>query len=392
MRFLSVLLVLPLLLAACGKPPPEEDAPLVLRPAAFGDLPGWGEDDPAPALETFRKSCARLLARPAESAAGPGAGFGTVADWQPACRDLPPPGAGKAQARGFFETRFRPWKAMAGRQETGLFTGYYEASLKGARQKSDLHSYPLLRRPPDLVTVELGEFRAELKGQRIAGRVAGGALKPYEDRAAIDAGSLPSGSFLPLVWVGSPVDAFFLHIQGSGRVLLDDGTVMRVGYDGQNGHSYRAIGKELVKRGAMDMKSVTMQSIRAWLEANPGAAREVMNANPSYVFFREMEGEDGPSGAEGAVLTPGRSLAVDRGKIAYGTPVWLDADPPAEGEDRLRRLLVAQDTGGAIRGAVRGDVFWGFGDRAEKLAGAMKSRGRAWLLLPAGLDPSSSAP
>ena len=193
-----------------------------------------------------------------------------------------------------------------------------------------------------------------------------------------------------IVWVDDPVDAFFLQIQGSGRILFDDGTMMRVGYAAQNGHPYVAIGRELIARGALTRETVSMQSIRAWLVANPGEAAAVMNLNPSYVFFRTLEG-DGPLGSEGVAVTPGRSLAVDRAFLAMGLPVWLDAEDPLDPTSRVRRLMVAQDTGGAIKGPVRGDVFWGHGPEAAERAGRMRSSGRYWVLLPRGVAPRVAA-
>lgn len=374
-----------LLLAGCTAVDPEK-AVLVLKPASFSDLPGWAEDRPEEALAAFTRSCARILKRDGNDAFGPDSAFGTYADWQPACRelgDLAPEGA-----RVFFEANFIPYLAtMDGRKKEGLFTGYYEPSLRGAPERAGPYQYPLYLRPDDLVMVDLGAFREELKGQRIAGRVIGAHLKPYEDRAAIEQGRWPHNDKV-LVWVDDPVDAFFLHIQGSGRVLMPDGSFMRVGYDGQNGHVYYAIGRELIKRGELEKEKVSLQTIRTWLEVNPEQADEIMNLNRSYVFFKKLD-EEGPLGGEGLVLTPERSLAIDRSRLPYGAPLWVDIKPPVEGEAPLRRLMVAQDTGGAIRGAVRGDVFWGYGERAEYLAGHMKSQGRYWLLLPKTLGSLS---
>ncbi|HEX2162830.1 MAG TPA: MltA domain-containing protein, partial [Thermoanaerobaculia bacterium] len=308
---------------------------------------------------------------------------GTVADWREVCAAASvPPGA--AAARAFFAERFLPVAATDRGDAVGLFTGYYEPTLHGSRRRHGDFTVPLYTRPPELVEVDLGAFRDELSGQRLAGRVADDRLVPFADRAAIEEGAL-DGRGLELVWVDDPVDAFFLHVQGSGQVVLEDGATLRVGYAAQNGHPYVAIGRVLVERGAMALDEVSMQSLRAWLEAHPEEAAEVMAANPSYVFFRRLGGE-GPLGAQGVALTPGRSLAVDRSFHALGVPVWLagSAPSPAPGEpDRpLRRLLVAQDTGGAIRGPVRGDVFWGPGDEAAEIAGRMKHPGRMWLLLP----------
>ncbi|MFN3459409.1 MAG: murein transglycosylase A [Oceanibaculum sp.] len=378
-----------LALAACApvvpEAPPEK---LTLKPVGFADLPGWQTDSLAEAMPALLRSCDRLKPQPPDRNFGPEAHFGTIADWLPLCdmaRSVPAGDTGAVRA--FFESSFRPYRAANNDAADGLFTGYYEAELRGALQRSDHYPVPLHRRPDDLVMVDLGQFREELKGQRIAGRVVGGNLRPYEDRKAIVEGALDPRK-LEIVWVDDPVDAFFLQIQGSGRVTLEDGRVMRLGYAGQNGHPYVAIGRELIARGALTRENVSMQSIRAWLAANPGEAAALMNANPSYVFFRELPGE-GPVGAQGAALTPLRSLAVDRRFVPLGTPVWLDTEHPDPAGARLRRLVVAQDVGGAIRGPVRGDLFWGHGDVAADMAGRMKSSGRYYLLLPKSLTPAS---
>ncbi len=383
MRILSAFLIC--LLCACTAPfPPPEDAPLNLKETGFDVLPGWERDNHTRALEAFKVSCRRIVRQAIDRPFGPVGG--TYGDWRAVCQDaLSLENATQEQARAFFESRFTPYQALAGKREEGLFTGYYEPSLDGALTRHGPYQTALRRKPDDLVMVDLGAFRDDLKGRRIAGRVTDGRLRPYEDRAAIAAGGHPQEQGLPIVWVDDPVDAFFLHIQGSGQVRLEDGRVLRLGYAGQNGHPYFAIGRELIRRGAMTKDTVSMQAIRKWLEQNPDQAADVMNMNASYVFFQVLDGP-GPLGGEGLPLTPERSLAIDRSKIAYGIPVWTDIAPPKEGEKALQRLMIAQDTGGAIRGAVRGDVFWGAGARAEYLAGHMKSRGRYWLLLPTGLQ------
>lgn len=387
------------LLAACaqqpGKPPvappaaPEAEKPaarLTLRPVAFKDLPGWTADRQAEALPALLKSCEKLVKQPADRPLGANGQLGRIGDWAEACAALQRlPAGDHAAARRALESLFQPWAAGDNGNEDGLFTGYYESALRGSLKRQGKYQTPLYRKPGDLVMVDLGEFRLNLKGERIAGRVVDGQLKPYADRKAIEAGAL-AGRNLELLYVDDPVDAFFLHIQGSGRVTLPDGSEIRIGYDGQNGHPYVAIGRELVARGELTKEEVSMQSIRAWLAAHPGQAKGLMEMNPSFVFFRKLEGE-GPLGGQGVALTPGRSLAVDRGFIAYGVPLWLDAQDPLQASARVRRLLVAQDTGGAIRGPVRGDVFWGHGPDAEKRAGLMKSPGRYWLLLPKGVTP-----
>lgn len=373
-----LLLSLLVLLAACAGMPDgsvDESAPPELTPVSYRDLPGWYEEEWQDFEVAFMRSCARIMRRDADAPFSANPLFGKNKNWQIPCEKYA--AINKNDPTGtrlFFEEYFTPYAISAGGKAEGLFTGYYEAALNGSRTKTARYSVPLHARPDDLVMVNLGEFRDELKGQRIAGRVIEGNLKPYETRAEILSGKMKQEKIL--VWVDDAADAFFVQVQGSGVVQLDDGSAMRIGYAGQNGHVYYAIGRELVKRGALDKESVSMQSIRAWLEANPGEADSLMNTNKSYVFFREIDGE-GPIGGEGIALTPLRSLAVDHGKFPYGFPVWLATDDPA-----LRRMMMAQDTGGAIKGAVRGDVFWGFGAEAEKMAGAMKATGRYWVLLP----------
>jgi membrane-bound lytic murein transglycosylase A len=375
---------------------PAEDR-LVLEPASFASLRGWRQDAVADALPAFLRSCKRIAALPDEAEMG-GAGFaGTAAAWKPACAAAAQVRAGNhAAARAFFETWFEPAAVTNHGNPLGLFTGYYEPLLRGSRKRSGRYTVPLYARPPELVMIDLGKFRESLRGQRIAGRVEDGALVPYPDREAIEKGAL-AGRGLELIWVDDPVDAFFLQIQGSGRIRLAEGGELRVGYAAQNGHPYFAIGKDLIERGALKSKEVSMQSIRRWLEEHPELADEVMARNASYVFFQILKGE-GPLGAEGVPLTPGRSLAVDLEDLPLGVPVWLAGAMPAVEEGapdrKLRRLLVAQDTGGAIRGPVRGDVFWGDGNEAAAIAGRMKHRGKLWVLLPRGLaaEPESSSP
>lgn len=383
-RPLRIILLGALALAACAPKVSPEDAKLALEPADYAELPGWQEDAVGEAWPALARSCAAIAKQPADRVLTQEV---TAGDWAKACAAIGAegPAPDPATARGRIEAAFRPFRATAEGNPTGLFTGYYEIELIGSRSEDAANRYPLYRRPPDLVNVDLGEFRDSLKGQRIAGRVVGETLKPYPDRAQIDRGAL-AGKGLEIAFVADPVDAFFLHIQGSGRVRLADGSHVRVGYAAQNGHPYLAIGRPLIERGAIPRDKVSMQSIRAWLAANPGEAERVMWLNASYVFFRELTGE-GPIGAQGVALTPGRSLAVDRRHIPMGAPIWLSTTTPDAAP--LRRLMVAQDTGGAIKGPVRGDVYFGFGAEAGELAGQMKQPGRWWLLLPrAGLRGS----
>ena len=325
-----------------------------LKDARFADLPGWDEDDHAEAFGAFLKSCEAIERQDPDASLGRRPAMATVSLWQERCRLAR--NTADRDAKAFFETWFRPWRVTG----TGgsLFTGYFEPLLSGSRTRGGPWRWPLYRMPA--------------------------GLSPLPDRAAIDAGAL-DGMGLELLWVDDPVDAFFLHVQGSGRVRLDDGSEILVGYAGANGHSYTSIGKELIQRGEIAADDISMASIRSWLAYHPGEAAGLMAVNRSYVFFHELEGE-GPVGAQGVPLTPGRSLAVDDAFLAYGVPVWLETTLP-DGAP-WRRLMIAQDTGSAITGAVRGDIFFGAGDWAALMAGALKSPGRSWVLLPATIAVS----
>jgi membrane-bound lytic murein transglycosylase A len=368
-------------LATCTPPPKAPPPPprLTLERVAIAALPGWSADRPAEALPAFRRSCAALMLRDAE----PDALGAAVADWQPACTAAAqvPDGDDEA-ARGFFAAEFVPLRAGNNGDSAGLFTGYYEPEIAGARRREERFPAPLLKRPADLVSVELGAFRPVWRGERLAGRVEQGRLVPYASRAEIMHGALDNRR-LELLWA-DPIDLFFLQVQGSGRVRLGDGSIVRVGFDGQNGHPYVALGRILAERGVMTLDEVTMPRLRDWLRTHPDEVPALLAANPSYVFFREVTGE-GPLGAQRVALTPGRSLAVDRSFVPLGAPVFLDIEDPLDGSARLQRLVVAQDAGGAIRGPVRGDLFWGAGPEAERRAGMMKSRGNYYLLLPKAL-------
>ncbi len=271
-------------------------------------------------------------------------------------------------------------------------TGYFEPELKGSLVRDETYNTPIRALPEDLVQVDLGQFRDDLRGRRIAGEVKDGRLVPYADRADIQAGALGEKERV-LAWVDSPIDAFFLHIQGSGRIRLPDETVLRVGYAGQNGHPYTAIGRVLIDEGEIPRQRISMQSIRAWLAAHPEDASRVMETNASYIFFRPIDVSDpalGPLGSQGVPLAPERSLAIDPRYHAFGMPIWVETKAPTSSsvDDPavFRRLMIAQDTGGAIRGVVRGDLFFGHGEEAANRAGRMNSPGRFYVLLPRSFE------
>lgn len=357
---------------------------LILSAVGFQDLAGWRDDDLTAFLPSMMRSCDKLLTLPDNRSLGADNLAGVASDWKELCRQAQTLPKATEDIRQFFEANFTPLALGNNQEKHGLFTGYYEASLNGHTQKTARYKYPLHLRPQELVMVDLGRFRADLKGRRIAGKVIDGKLIPFANRRAIDKGALDNRA-LELVWVDSEIDAFFLQIQGSGIVEMADGSLLRIGYAGQNGHPYFAIGKELISNGSISREKMSMQAIRNWLEQNPDKNREIMHLNKSYVFFRELNGA-GPLGAQNVALTPERSLAVDRKWIPLGVPVWLAAAVPAENpahEDLpFAKLMMAQDTGGAIRGPVRGDVFWGHGKRAYEIAGRMKAEGQVWMLLP----------
>lgn len=367
MRYLLTLLLLGLLAACATKRPPE---PVTARYQAstWQKLPGWPGDHLQASWSAWLQSCNRLAKRPV---------------WQDACTEaatLTP--VDDAAIRSFFERRFQPWRieTSAGK-DTGLVTGYYEALLTGSLAPKP-GSVPLHGLPDDLLTLDVGSLYPDLRGARLRGRLDGRVVRPYWSRAEIAQGQGP-GPDKVLAWADNAVDAFFLEVQGSGRVQMEDGSLLRLGYADQNGHPYKSIGKWLVDQGELTLDQASMQSIRAWAEANPARLQEMLNANPSYVFFRIMPEGGGPIGALNVPLTDGASIAVDPKFTPLGAPVYLATTTPDK--EPLQRLVHAQDTGGAIRGPIRADFYWGFGKEAGAIAGRMKQRGEMWLLWPVGL-------
>jgi membrane-bound lytic murein transglycosylase A len=374
------------LLGACEKKPPPVEGPprLLLTPVSYAELPGWAEDGQAEALPAFLRSCSRLARQPDGRGVGPGGLGGQVADWRPACAALARvPSGDHGAARRVLEAQFAPFKARdasrEGDQDSGLLTGYYESELNGAPFPGGPYQVPIYAKPRDLVIVRLGRFRADLEGEQIVGRVADGQLVPYHTRREIEEGALGLGE-AELLWSDDPVDVFFLHIQGSGRVRMPDGNFRRIGFAASNGRDFTAIGRALLEEGKVPRDQASMQGIRAWLRAHPEEASEMMQRNARYIFFRWIEGE-GPIGAQGVPLTAGRSLAVDPNFLPFGAPLYLDTTWPG-GDKPLRRLVVAQDMGSAIKGPLRGDFFWGSGEAALEQAGRMKQKSRFYLLLP----------
>lgn len=339
-----------------------------LRPVNWKDLPGWKTDELKAAWPAWLQSCSVLRRQSA---------------WRANCAwsaKLKQPD--NEQIREFFQTRFKPYQVQQAEGGVdGLVTGYYEPLLRGSKRPTERFRYPLRTPPDDMLVVELASVYPELKGMRLRGRLDGNRVVPYFTRGEIEAGK-PAIQGREFAWVDDAVELFFLQVQGSGRIQMDNGELMRIGYADQNGHPYRSIGKWLVEQGELTLGKASMQGIKDWARTHPTRLQEMLAVNPSYVFFRELpDHEGGPLGALGVPLTAERSIAVDPTAIPLGAPVWLASTRPSIRED-LQRLVMAQDTGSAIKGNVRADYFWGFGDEAGKLAGAMKQKGRMWLLLP----------
>ncbi len=354
--------------------------------ANWSELPGWSDDDLKNVWTTFLRNCQGLMRPTATNLAGPTRA--TPRAWQPVCAAATDraraPAANDAQAvRRFLQTWLSPWRLQGpdGKPASNIVTGYYEPLVLGSRTRTGAYQWPLYTVPADLLTIDLGRVYPELAGKRVRGKLEGKRVVPYESRAAIEA----SGRRPPaIVYVNDPVDNFFLQVQGSGRVQLPDGKTIRVAYADHNGHPYVSIGKWLADKGEMPIAQTSMQNIRAWAKRNPNRTQEMLNANPATVFFAEeaiTDPEIGPKGAYGIPLMAQRSIAVDTNFVPLGTPVFLSTTMPAS-NTALNRLVFAQDTGTAIRGAARTDFYWGFGAAAGELAGRMKQNGQMWVLWP----------
>jgi membrane-bound lytic murein transglycosylase A len=367
-------------LGALLRQPPETgvEAPRGrLEKTGWSALPKWENDDLARALGAFTSGCPVLAEQPA---------------WASICTTATALGARarNAQIARFFRDNFEPYQILnTNETSAGMVTGYYEPLLHGSRTRSARYRFPIYATPQDMLTIDLSSVYPDFKHKRLRGRMDGGKVIPYFSRADIDNGaSLLNG--LEIAWVDDAVELFFLHIQGSGQIQLENGERLRIGYADQNGHPFRSLGGALIRKGEIRPEQASMQGIKEWTRKNPGKAQEFMNTNPSYVFFKELPGGlSGPIGTLGVPLTAERSLAIDQRVVPLGVPVYLSTTYPGTATP-LNRLMVAQDTGGAINGAVRADFYWGFGEEAGKLAGRMKQTGRMWVLLPKGYDSKAS--
>ena len=357
---------------ACPGQPEQASAPpaaLPLQASNWRAIDGWLQDDPAQAWPALRTSCSTLSRQAA---------------WKPVCDRAGLLGAAppSTAARQFFEANFTPWQLTNADGSTqGLVTGYYEPLIRGSRTRSARSAWPIHGVPKDMLTIELGDVYPELKSLRLRGRLVGNKVLPYWNRAQF--GERAEQAQAPvLLWADDPIELFFLQVQGSGRVQLPDGSIVRLAYADTNGHPYQSIGRWLADKGELRVEQASMEGIKNWARANPGRLQEMLNANPSYIFFREAPaGNGGPVGALGQPLTEGRSMAVDPRSIPLGAPVFLATSHPRSTQP-LQRLMLAQDTGSAIKGGVRGDFYWGFGAEAGALAGRMRQKGEMWVLWP----------
>ena len=356
-------------------------ADIRLQAQSFKSLPGWKNDQQNQAIGALKKSCHKLLKRRCTGSAS----MTCEVSWQNTCRKVVKLGSLSANsARQFIENNFIPYQITDNGNKTGLFTGYYEPTVLASFKRTPYFGVPIYGKPRNLTKTTIdGKRRTRIK--------VNGQYKMMPSRAEISA----SKNLLPntpvIAWVHSKVDRAFLQIQGSGSLLMPNASRIMLGYAGQNGHPYRPIGRYLLKAGALKPGSITMQSIRKWLDDNPKKVTQVLNYDPSFVFFRLVK-SDQPIGAQGIALTPERSLAIDRRYYPLGAPMWLSTELPAlpdinQSSKKWQQLLIAQDTGGAIKGPIRGDVFWGEGKRASMLAGHLQAQGQLWILLPKGVSP-----
>lgn len=356
--------------------PPTAPPAKPLQASRWEEVQNWPGEEPGAAWKPFLESCKHLQKQ---------------AIWQETCAAalaLPAEEVSNpARIKAFFETWLRPWQVVnPDDSREGLITGYYEPLLQGDRHRVGAARHPLYAPPDDMLTLDFGDLYPELKHMRLRGRVEGKKILPYWSRAELAERKAQMKDKV-LLWVNDPIEGFFLEVQGSGRVQLPDGSLVRLGYADQNGQPYHSIGRWLIDQGELKPGEVSMEGIKAWAKAHPERLEELLDANPSFVFFRILPRSDGgPLGALGLPLTAGRSVAVDPRILPLGAPVFLATTRPNDTKP-LERLMLAQDTGGAIRGAVRADFFWGFGPEAGALAGRMKQKGRMWLLLPAGYAP-----
>lgn len=357
-------------------------------PVAFRDLAGWNDDDQWQAFKAFRLSCERILAEPS-----PDDPTALRTALRRPCRSAASADiSDQAGARDFFERQFLAVRISRLGEENGFVTGYYEPVLDGSRTPTEVYNVPVYRRPSNLFVRGFDQDAPSLPNRGDVFRKIGRRkLVPYYDRAEIEEGAI-AGRGLEICWLKSQTDLLFAQIQGSARVHLDDGSTLRINYDAHNGYPYTAVGRILIDRGVIPKEQMSMQRIRQWMDDHPAEATEVRRQNRSYVFFHKVNlaDHDEPVGAEGVPLTPGRSIAVDKALHVYGTPFFIEGELPIETEQSrtpFRRLMVAQDTGSAITGPARADIYYGAGAEAGTVSGRFRHPMRFVMLVPRALDP-----
>jgi membrane-bound lytic murein transglycosylase A len=359
-----------------------------LEPTAWAELDGWTDDDHTAGYAAFLASCRAILPqrKPAPAARR------LVEAMKAICRRAKAAAAvGPGQARAFFESSFLPLRIAKLGDPAGFLTGYYEPIVAGSRFPTPEYTVPMYRRPGDLIMAGVRKEKGAFANKGKVYRKLGKKTVPYFTRAEIEDGAL-DGRHLEICWLKDPIDAFFIHIQGSARIQLEDGTMLRINYDAHNGHRYLPVGRVLIERGEVAKENMSMDRIRQWMLARPEEGRDLRRMNDSFVFFRVtgLADHQEPIGAQGVSLTPGRSIAVDRHLHLYGTLFWIEAELPIASETpetRFRRLMVAQDTGSAIVGPARADIYFGAGEEAGRIGGRIKQPGRFVMLVPRGIDP-----
>ena len=364
-----------------------------LEPLAWSDLGGWADDDQVAAFKTFMDSCRAILPRTT-----PGREAGPMfSALQHVCRRARNYVASdREKARAFFEINFRPLRIATLGEAAGFLTGYYEPIVEGSPTWSQEFQVPLYRKPSNLIAGGRRRITEGFPNKGLVGRKFGRKkIVPYYDRGEIEEGVL-TGRNLEICWLHDPIDLLFIQIQGSARIRMPDGSITRVNYAAHNGHPYQPVGRYLIENGAIPREEMSMDRIRKWMEENPDDAREIRAKNKSYVFFREvpLSSTEEPKGAQGVSLTPGRSIAVDKALHIYGTPFYIEAELPIDSTQpttKFRRLMVGQDTGSAIVGPARADLYFGAGQQAGKVAGRVRHPGRFAMLVPRELDPAALA-
>jgi len=362
------------------KKPVEDSHKLSLKKASFTDLPGWDKANIKKSLAAFQTSCKAFLKQDPKALVGSKFVHIEAQDWHPACNAaMSIDSQSDSDLKAFFEKWFTPVEFFNNKPVKGLFTGYYMPSLKGSLKKTDEFNVPLYAPPSNLLKANLSSFNKKLKNHSFKNKRA----KPFYTRKEINNGAIKNTAKI-VAWVKSKIDRSFLEIEGSGVISLPDGGNLYVGYSAENGAPYTAIAKVLIDKGVMTKDNASMQHIRKYLESHPSQIDNVLDKNKSFVFFKAQKLKDA-LGSQGVPLTPGYSLAIDKKWVPMGAPIWLNTTSPdkkAEKDIKFQRLMVAQDTGGAIKGVVRGDVYWGAGEKATTIAGMMKNKGHYWLLLP----------